>query len=198
MVKTDYDLIAIQKKLKKDLDKPRFQHTMGVMYTAASLAMVHDCGLNQAQTAGLLHDCAKCIPDDKKIKLCQKYKITVTAYEKNNPFMLHTKLGEWIASHKYGIKDPEILKSILWHTTGKPAMSTLEKIIYIADYIEPGRDRAPNLEQIRKTAFQSLDECMYLILKDCLAYLNSSNKEIDILSENAFDYYSNIHNQGGL
>lgn len=198
MAKADYDLIAIQKKLKKNLDKPRFHHTLGVMYTAASLAMVHDCDLEQVQMAGLLHDCAKCIPDEKKIKLCQKYEITITAYEKNHPFMLHTKLGAFIATQKYGIKDSAILEGILWHTTGKPSMSTLEKIIYIADYIEPGRDRAPNLDQIRKTAFQSLDECMYLILKDALAYLSNSGMEIDIMSENAFDYYSNIHNQGGL
>ena len=72
-VKTmEYDFGKIEKKLAKYLDQPRFLHTMGVMYTSASLAMVHDCDLQKAQVAGLLHDCAKCIPNKKKLKLCSK------------------------------------------------------------------------------------------------------------------------------
>ena len=86
-VKTmEYDFGKIEKKLAKYLDQPRFLHTMGVMYTSASLAMVHDCDLQKAQVAGLLHDCAKCIPNKKKLKLCSKNKIPVTDFEKVHPF----------------------------------------------------------------------------------------------------------------
>lgn len=195
MDKTVYYIPEMQKLLKKDLDSPRYQHTLGVMYTAAALAMVHDCDIMDAQIAGLLHDCAKCISNEKKIKLCQKHDIEVTPYEKENPFILHAKLGVWIASHKYSVDKPIILDSIRWHTTGKAAMNVLEKIIYISDYIEPGRDKAPNLNIIRKAAFQNLDECMYLILKDCLKYLKAAHREIDPISISAFDYYWNLHNQ---
>ena len=66
-----YNLIKMQKKLKKYIDEARYQHTLGVMYTAAALAMCYGADLEQAQVAGLLHDCAKCIPNDKKLKLCK-------------------------------------------------------------------------------------------------------------------------------
>lgn len=193
--KKQYDLPEIQKVLKKQLDRARFQHTLGVTYTAAAMAMVHGGNLQEAQAAGLLHDCAKCIPNKKKIKLCKKYGIEISDHEERNPFMLHTKLGAFIAGEEFRIQNPVILSSILWHTTGKPDMCLLEKIIYIADYIEPGRKQAPNLERIRKMAFADLDECMYLILKDSLAYLQSAQKEIDNMSVQAFEYYRELHEQ---
>ena len=86
----------------------------------------------------------------------------------------------YVAKAKYGVTDQEILSSITWHTTGKPDMTLLEKIVYIADYIEPKRDKAPNLTFVRKLAFQDLDECMYEILKDSLAYLEENPKDVDV------------------
>ncbi|MFQ9209852.1 MAG: bis(5'-nucleosyl)-tetraphosphatase (symmetrical) YqeK [Clostridium fessum] len=78
--------------------------------------------------------------------------------------MIHAKLGAWMAEHKYGITDPEVLSAIACHTTGKPAMSLLDKILYVADYIEPRRDKAPNLPKLRRLAFEDLDEALYQIL----------------------------------
>ena len=89
----EYDFIKIQKKLSKYLDENRFHHTLGVMYTCAALAMAHDCPIADAQLAGLLHDCAKCIPNKKKLKMCGENKIPVTEFEKEHPFLLHAKLG---------------------------------------------------------------------------------------------------------
>jgi predicted HD superfamily hydrolase involved in NAD metabolism len=166
------------------------------MYTAAALAMAHtDVDMNHELLSGLLHDCAKCISDEKKLKLCQKYGIELSFYENEHPFILHAKLGAKIASLKFHIDHEDILNSIQFHTTGKAAMSPLQKVIYIADYIEPGRNKAPNLSDIRKIAFSNLDECMYLILKDCLEYLRSARQEIDPMSISAFEYYWNVHNQ---
>ncbi|NCC44059.1 MAG: HD domain-containing protein, partial [Clostridia bacterium] len=136
MEENKFDLLKISKKLKKYLDEERLWHTLGVMHTAASLAMVYDVNVERAQVAGLLHDCAKCIPTKKKIKLCAENDIPVTKFEKDHPFLLHAKLGAWVARNKYNIKDTEILESIVWHTTGKEDMTDFEKIIYIADYIE--------------------------------------------------------------
>ena len=188
-----YDFMKMQKKLSKDLDEDRFHHTLGVMYTCASLAMAHGYDLEDAQAAGLLHDSAKCIPNKKKLKLCSQHKIPITDFEKEHPFLIHAKLGAYIAEKKYDIKDPEILSSITYHTTGRRAMSTLEKIVYIADYIEPMRDKAPNLPSVRRIAFADLDECMYEILKDTLAYLEENPKDVDETTRDAFMYYKDLH-----
>lgn len=191
----EYDFTKMEKKLAKYLDEDRYAHTMGVMYTCASLAMAHGCDLKTAQAAGLLHDCAKCIPNKKKLKMCSENEIPVTEFEKEHPFLLHAKLGAYLAQEKYSIQDEEILSAITYHTTGRREMSLLEKIVYIADYIEPLRDKAPNLTVIRKLAFQDLDECMYEILKDTLSYLEENPKDIDLTTKDAFLYYKDLHNQ---
>ena len=188
-----YDFIKIKKKLSKYLDEARYEHTMGVMYTCASLAMVHGYDLEDAQAAGLLHDSAKCIPNKKKLKLCSQHDIPVSDFEKDHPFLLHAKLGAYVAKSKYDIKSEEILTAITYHTTGRPEMSLLEKIVYIADYIEPLRDKAPNLPKVRKLAFEDLDECMYEILKDTLEYLEENPKEIDSTTRDAYRDYKGLH-----
>ena len=165
------------------------------MFTCTSLAMIHGCSIEKAEAAGLLHDCAKCIPSKKKLKLCEQHQIPVSDFEREHPFLLHSRLGALIAEKKYGIRDPEILSAITWHTTGKPAMSLLDKIVFIADYIEPMRSKAPRLEEIRKMAFIDLDECMYQILKDTLAYLNENPKDIDNTTKFAYDYYKKVHDE---
>ena len=195
-----YDFIKIKKKLSKYLDEARFEHTMGVMYTCAALAMVYDYDLEDAQAAGLLHDSAKCIPNKKKHTKFEKQtgsnqnKNTGDRYQ-DHPFLLHAKLGAYVASSKYDIKDEEILTAITYHTTGRPGMSLLEKIVYISDYIEPMRDKAPNLAKVRKIAFEDLDECMYEILKDTLEYLEENPKEIDSTTRDAYVYYKELHDR---
>lgn len=183
------DYIKIEKKLKKEMDKERFAHTLGVMYTAAALAMAYQTNIEQAMCAGLLHDCAKCIPNKKKLKLCEEYEIPVRTSERRCPFLLHAKLGAYFAEHKYEVSDPMILHAIEVHTTGEPQMNTLDKIIYIADYIEPNRENAPNLSEIRKLAFEDLDRAMLQILSDTLAYLRAKGGELDPLTVQTFDYY---------
>ena len=163
------------------------------MFTAASLAMVWDVPLEQAQLAGLLHDCAKCIPNEKKISMCRKHKVPLTAFEVEHPFLIHAKLGAYLAGKKYGIADREVLSAIAWHTTGKPEMTKLEMIIYIADYIEPQRDKAPRLDVIRRLAFEDLEECMYQILKDSMAYLSANPESLDRTTEAAYKYYRKLH-----
>lgn len=190
---SSYDFLKAEKKLSKYIDAERLEHTRGVRFTCASLAMAYDVDLEKAQIAGLLHDCAKCIPNKKKLKMCEQHNIPVSSFEEKHPFILHAKLGSWIAERKYDIHDEDILNSITYHTTGRPKMSTLEKIVYIADYIEPLRYKAANLSEIRKLAFQNLDECMYRILKDTLDYLDDSSDEIDYATVEAYQYYSKLY-----
>lgn len=184
-----YSIPKTKKILKKYLDDNRFEHTQGVMYTAAALAMRYGEDLEKAQIAGLLHDCAKCIPDHKKIKICLKNQIPMTETEQKNPFLLHAKVGAYIAREKYGVEDEEILNAIACHTTGKPAMTLLEKIIYIADYIEPMRTKAPNLSDVRKLAFEDIDLALFKILSDTLAYLKRAPKNLDAMTIQAYEYY---------
>ncbi|MCI9446224.1 MAG: HD domain-containing protein [Lachnospiraceae bacterium] len=179
----------IEKKLRKNLDKERFRHTVGVMYTAAALAMAHQSDMEQAMYAGLLHDCAKCIPNGEKLQLCEEYGIPVRSSERRCPFLLHAKLGAYFAKHKFKVDDPEILQAIELHTTGKAGMGTLDKIIYIADYIEPNRKEAPNLPEIRKLAFEDLDRAMLQILGDTLDYLKEKGGEQDSMTLQAYEYF---------
>ena len=180
------EFCKIQKKLKKELDKDRFEHTLGVMYTAACLAMRYGCDMEQARMAGLLHDCAKCIPDDEKKKLCEKYHIELSDAEKKNSFLIHAKLGAVLAKKEYDINDEEILHAISVHTTGAPRMNLLDKIIFVADYIEPNRNKAKNLGKIRALAFENLDVCMLSILEDTLLYLKDGRREIDPMTKETY------------
>ena len=184
------NLSKFQKKLRKELDDDRYRHTLGVMYTAAALAMRYETDVMRAQTAGLLHDCAKCIPNDRKLKLCDKYGIEVTQTEKEAPYLLHSKLGAYLAKEKYGIEDSEILSAIRWHTTGKDNMTLLEAIIFEADYIEPMRWKAQNLAEIRHMAFVDLDEAVYMTLRDTLGYLEHGSTCLDEMTKKAYDFYA--------
>lgn len=179
----------IQDKLKKALDKPRFEHTVGVMYTAGCMAMAHEYDVSKAMLAGLLHDCAKCMTHEERLLLCDKHDVKVTASEYENKALLHAKAGAILAKEDYDINDIEILHAIAVHTTGEPDMNMLDKIIYIADYIEPGRDKAPNLEYVRSLAYKDLDACMAQILYDTLNYLNSHGGHIDPTTEEANEFY---------
>ena len=116
----------------------------------------------------------------------------MTDFERKNPFLLHAKLGAYVAEEVYKVKDPDILSAISWHTTGKPRMTQLEQIIYIADYIEPNRYKAPNLADIRKLAFEDLDLCMYRILRDTVEYLKENPKSMDLTTEAAYRYYKRL------
>lgn len=186
------NLQTIRRKLKKELDESRFIHTLGVMDTAACLAMSEGMDPYRAQLAGLLHDCAKCIPDRQKFHLCKKYKIELTRSEIDNPKLIHAKLGAYLAKKKYNIEDPEILSAIRYHTTGSPNMTMLEKIVYIADYIEPNRVMLPNMHEVRKLAFSDIDAALYRILKDSLVYLEKKGGTVDPMTEATYIFYKNL------
>ena len=106
------DLKKIRKAMEKELDPKRYEHTLGVAYTAASLAMCYGADLNSALIAGMLHDCAKCLSNEKKISICKKHNLPINPAEEKNPFLLHAKVGSYLASKKYGVTDPDILNAI--------------------------------------------------------------------------------------
>ncbi len=187
----DIDIKQLKKDLKQSQNGKRFEHTLGVAYTAIALAMKYEVPLKEAELAGLLHDCAKCMSDEERLSICREHLIDMTDVEKKNPFLLHGKVGRFLAETVYQVEEEDILNAIAYHTTGRPGMSVLEKIVFIADYIEPGRDKAKNLSKLRKSAFEDLDQTLLLILKDTLDYLHSSAYAIDSMTQKTYDFYEN-------
>ncbi len=184
------DIKKIRKAMEKSQDPKRFEHTLGVAYTAAALAMRYDASIKNAELAGLLHDCAKCLSDEKRLAICKKHNISVNEIERRNPFLLHAKVGSFLAMDEYHVRDFDVINAILNHTTGRPEMSLLEKIIFVADYIEPNRKQAPNLQEVRKLAFLDLDEALLKILGDILEYLKSTGGDIDPMTQRTYDFYA--------
>ncbi len=173
-------LSYIKKQLKQSLKPGRFIHTIGVMETAGRLAKHHDASLyKDALLAGLLHDCAKCLTDEERLRICAEQNIPVTEVEERFPQLLHGKVGAYLALVDFNINNPAVQHAIAVHTTGCLNMSLLDKIIFVADYIEPGRDKAPRLDELRKLAYTNLDLCIYYILEDTVAYLKDKPKSMD-------------------
>ena len=186
------DIYKLQNEMRKTLEIKRFEHTLGVAYTAANLAVIYDCDEKKALVAGLLHDSAKCLSHQKRLSVCKKNHIKVTDIEEENPVLLHAKVGAFYAKEKYNVSDDEILDAITYHTTGRPDMGLLEKIIYVADFIEPHRKKLPRLNEIRKIAFEDLDMAIYMILENSLLYLEKGNSKIDLKTQETYEYYKNV------
>ncbi|MGN0155568.1 MAG: bis(5'-nucleosyl)-tetraphosphatase (symmetrical) YqeK [Lachnospiraceae bacterium] len=186
------DRLQMTEKLKEKLPPKRFEHSIGVEYTAGTMAFMYGVDYEKALIAGLLHDCAKYVPNDKKITKCEKRKIPISDCEYKNPELLHAKLSAVYAKEKYGVDDKEILSAITYHTTGKPAMTTLEKIIYIADFIEPNRNVLPEMDMIRKEAYSDLDQCLLHILHNSMHYLCKKGSVLDPITQETYEYYSKL------
>lgn len=185
-------IMMMRKKLKSRLDPMRYEHSLSVSFTCMNLAMRYGYDMDKAELAGLMHDCGKRYSDDVILRKCLKHGIEVTEDELKALSVLHAKYGAWLAEHKYQIMDREILDAIACHTTGKTDMTTLDKILYIADYIEPRRYKAENLPIIRKMAFEDLDDTMYAILSGTLEYLDKKGGNIDPMTVEAYEYFKRL------
>lgn len=181
----DTQVLEIKKYLKKKLDPFRYEHTLGVAYTCQALAMRYEYDLRKAELAGLLHDCAKRYDNETMLSKCLKRDIPMSDGELRDPSLLHAKLGAWYAKEKFGVEDEEILTAIACHTTGKTGMTLLDKILYVADYIEPNRYKAPELPKMRKLAFTDLDQACLSIMESILKYLETTNCPIDTTTAEA-------------
>ncbi len=182
-------IVKIRERLAQKLPSQRFEHTLGVSYTSAALAMCYGEGIEKAELAGLLHDCGKYTNVTKQIEKCKKYGVILSIDDYDSPAVIHAPFGRYLAEYKYGIYDSDILNAIQYHTLGRPEMTPLEMIVYIADYIEPRRMQIPDLDELRKLAFQSLDDCVYLIAKRSIEYLKSKDLVIHPGSIETYNYY---------
>ena len=132
MIYTKFNIEEIKEKLKNCLTNERYLHSLGVMEMAVELAQRFNCDVEKAKIAGLLHDCAKCMPKEQYLE----YKDCLAQCEIQSLKTWHAPIGAIVAKNDYGVKDDEILSSIRWHTVGKTQMSDFEKIIFLADKIE--------------------------------------------------------------
>ena len=187
-----WSVAKIRGDLLKRLSPHRYQHTLDVADTAVEMANAFNVNPNKAYLAGILHDCAKNLDDLELLAICADNDENVTQIEQNRPFLLHSKVGVIVAKTRYHITDEEVLSAIRWHTTGKANMSDLEKIIFAADYIEPGRDKQPRLDYLRDLATKDLDLLVKSILEDMVAYLKDNNDDIEEHTLEAYEYYKNI------
>ena len=184
------ELQKIISDLEDRLSNKRFRHSVGVMYTAASLAMRYGIDINKACTAGILHDYAKELSDEKLMDICKKDDVIITDYEKEKPYLLHGKAAACLVKNKYDIDDEEVLSAIAHHTVGKVRMTPLEAIIFIADYIEPNRKMIPGLTEIRRESFNDYNKACCMILENVIKYINEiADDEIDEDSRITFEYY---------
>ncbi|WP_297634121.1 bis(5'-nucleosyl)-tetraphosphatase (symmetrical) YqeK [uncultured Clostridium sp.] len=173
--------------LKENLRENRFMHTLGVVSTSKKLASINNVDVARAELAALLHDISKNISKEDMLKIMKKNDIKLTLSEKETPELWHSIVGPIQAKEKFNINDEEILGAIRWHTTGKENMTTLEKIIYIADMIEPSRT-FDGVNEIREEVLKGLDKGVLMGMNHTIAFLLSKNGMIDENTVKARNY----------
>ena len=151
----------MREKLKLALTEKRYNHSIGVMQTAVSLARQYGADVEKTAIAALLHDCAKNYSKSEMLELCEKYNVELDPISRESTGLIHGFLGAVLAYEYYEAGDPEIYDAIYFHTIGKPDMSLITKIIYLADGIEPNRSYE-GVERIRETAFEDIDRALIM------------------------------------
>lgn len=154
------NISSIKDSLKKRLSEEKYIHSVGVAETAVELAKKFGADVAKAEIAGLLHDVAKCMGFQEYIAIIKENNLDISEEEMQSKKAVHSPIGSFIAQNEFGIEDPEILSAIRWHTLGNENMTLLEKIVYLADKIEPYTRpleyREPIVKKIEET--NNLDE----------------------------------------
>jgi predicted HD superfamily hydrolase involved in NAD metabolism len=163
-------LEEIVDKLAGNLSPKRLQHSQGVSETAALLARRYGADENKARLAGMLHDCAREMPSNILLQTAEAFGIVVNDVERRETMLLHAPVGAFVARRDYGLADDEIFRAITWHTTGGPTMTLLDEIIFLADYIEPGRT-FPGVNQLRALAQKDLNKALLAAYDNTLGHL---------------------------
>jgi len=154
----------------------RFAHSLSVAYTAVRLARLNGLDTLKAEQAGLLHDCAKCLPLKEMQQIALDHHLTDDSTILSSGALLHSLVGAWVAEHTYGMTDPEVLEAIACHNTGRPGMSPLAMCVCLADSIEPTRASYPLLDQVRLLADTSLVRALLLSLEGTSSFVRSRGK----------------------
>lgn len=173
--------------LKNRLNEKRYIHSVNTAKEAVNLSKIYGVDERKAYTAGMLHDTAKGLPSEELIKIATENGIEIDEYEMVNPELIHGKIGSFIIRNELGINDKDILSAIEWHTTGHADMSILEKIIYLADIIEPGRT-FKKVDEIRRLAYIDIDKAMIVSLSEAIDYVHSQGLILHPKSVEAYEF----------
>jgi predicted HD superfamily hydrolase involved in NAD metabolism len=173
--------------LRTHLNRQRYEHSLRVRDTSMQLARRYNIDPDSARLAGLTHDCAKNMKDEEIINIIEKNGYNIEGIYKRTPNLMHGLAGAMVARHTMGIEDEDVLNAICYHTTGRKNMSLLEKIIYIADYIEPMRN-FPGVEELRKLAHSNLDEALLLSFDSTIRYVINRGQLLHIDTIEARNY----------
>ncbi|WML40630.1 bis(5'-nucleosyl)-tetraphosphatase (symmetrical) YqeK [Neobacillus sp. OS1-2] len=162
--------------VKKQLTAHRYQHTLGVMETAITLAIQYGADEKKAEVAAIFHDYAKFRPKDemREIIVAQGFPEDLLVF---NSELWHAPVGAYLVEKEAGITDQEVLDAIRYHTSGRPGMTILEKVIYLADYIEPGR-HFPGVDEVREMAKESLDKALIKAVQNTILFLMKKNQSV--------------------
>ncbi len=185
----DYRNLSMEKleQIVVSLLKPdRVEHVLGCRDTAAKLAKRWGANETDAARAGLLHDITKALDGSLQLTLCREYGIVLGDFSRRYPKTLHALTGSLVAERIFG-ENKEVVSAISSHTTGKADMTALEKIVYIADYIEPKRS-FPGVEELRRLAYENLDKALKLGLEMTIALLQTNKQEISPESAEALAF----------
>ena len=165
-------------KLFADLKPHRYAHSLAVALTAKNLAARYGEDESRAELAGLLHDCAKCLPLAEMRNIAEEHHLTDDQSFLESGALLHSIVGSFIAETSYHVSDREILDAIAFHNTGHAGMSRLAMCVCLADFIEPNRDSFPSLEAVRTLSEQSLEKALLLSLESTVDHVRAGGKQL--------------------
>jgi len=175
----------VKSAVKEMISERRFLHTLGTIEAAEQLASHYGADVRSARWAALLHDIAKEFSSDKKHALCELWNIPLDEVLLESIDITHSLLGAELASREFHIKDEGILNAIRYHTTGHKGMSLLDKVIMLADYIDPNRDDYEPLGEIRRLAFTDIDKALAVGIKSTNKDLKETGKSVHRWSKDA-------------
>lgn len=183
---------AALKLVKEQLTEHRYQHTLGVMETAISLANQYGADVKKAELAAIFHDYAKFRPKEemKEIIVSKGFPTDLLVY---NSELWHAPVGAYLVEKEAGITDSDVLDAIRFHTSGRPGMTLLEKIIYLADYIEPGR-HFPGVDEVRDMAKENLDRALIKAVQNTILFLMKKNQTV--YPDSFYTYNDLVKNRG--
>lgn len=184
-----FDFNSFESIVKSKLSLKRYNHSLFVQETAVKLAKIYNADIINASAAGLLHDITKDEGYDSQLKMSEEFGIMLSNEERCMPQILHAATGAGYIEHILKINNKDILNAVRYHTTGRKNMSLLEKIVYIADYIEPSRT-FEGLDSVRNLAYTDLDSALYLAIKMSVKYIVSKDK---LLHTDTIDCYNNLN-----
>ena len=180
--------VIIRKKIKKILTSGLYGHSIAVESTAREIAKRFGYDEEKCAIASLLHDISKMIDEAEMLEFAREKHLKIDLFMKESPKLLHGKISEYLAEHSFAIKDRSILLAIKNHTFGRPRMCNIEKAVYVADHIEPGR-KYRGLKKIRKVAKTDINGAITLIAEEMIKYLRKRNLPVHIRTIVTRDYY---------